>query len=120
MAVVKVLQVLAPGLLTTVQDLGRYGYGRYGVAPSGALDSLALRVANVLVGNPEIYAGLETMLLGLRCRVLTDIVIAVAGADLQPRQNQRRQINKRIRQDMIPEDRQRKISRMQNLIHGGD
>jgi antagonist of KipI len=84
---VEVLEVLSPGLLTTVQDLGRSGFGRYGVAPSGALDSFALRVGNLLVGNPESEAGLETTLLGLRLRVLSDILIAVTGADLQPQLN---------------------------------
>jgi antagonist of KipI len=84
---VAVLEVLSPGLLTTVQDLGRFGFGRYGVAPSGALDSFALRIGNLLVGNPESEAGLETTLLGLRLRVLSDMRIAVTGADLQPQLN---------------------------------
>ena len=51
MADIEILEILSPGILTSVQDLGRYGYGRYGVAPSGALDSFALRIANLLVGN---------------------------------------------------------------------
>jgi len=84
---VEVLEVLAPGLLTTVQDLGRFGFGVYGVAPSGALDSFALRIGNLLVGNPETEAGLETTLLGLRLKVLRDMVIAVTGADLQAQVN---------------------------------
>lgn len=87
MEAVKVLEVLAPGPLTTVQDLGRYGYGRYGVAPSGAVDSFSLRVANVLVGNPEGEAGLEITLLGLKVQALTDLAVAVTGGDLQPRLN---------------------------------
>jgi antagonist of KipI len=45
------IEVLEPGMLTTVQDLGRFGYQRYGVPVSGAMDGLALRAANLLVGN---------------------------------------------------------------------
>jgi antagonist of KipI len=78
------LEVLEPGPLTTVQDLGRYGFGRYGVPPSGALDSFSLRAANLLVGNWEGEAGLEITLMGLKVRALTDSVVAIGGADLRP------------------------------------
>ena len=84
-----VMEVLAPGLQTTVQDPGRFGFGQYGVAASGALDAFALRTANLLVGNPENAACLETMLLGLRVRALRDIAVAVTGADLQPQCDQK-------------------------------
>ena len=87
MDVIESLEILAPGPLTTVQDLGRYGFGRYGVPPSGALDSFSLRVANLLVGNPEGEAGIEITLMGLKMRVLTDLVVALCGADLQPHLN---------------------------------
>ncbi len=87
MEAVKALEILSPGPLTTVQDLGRYGYGRYGVAPSGALDSFSLRVANLLVGNPEDEAGLEITLLGLKVQALADLAVAVTGGDLQPQLN---------------------------------
>jgi biotin-dependent carboxylase-like uncharacterized protein len=87
MAAIETLEILSPGIMTTVQDLGRYGYGRYGVAPSGALDSFSLRIANLLVGNSEDQACLETMLLGPGIKVLTDVVIAVTGGDLQPKKN---------------------------------
>jgi len=89
MGAVKALEILSPGPLTTVQDLGRYGYGRYGVAPSGALDSFSLRVANLLVGNPEDEAGLEITLLGLKVQALTDLSVAVTGGDLQPWLNEK-------------------------------
>ncbi len=83
MAGAPTLEVLSPGILTTVQDLGRGGYTRWGVAPSGAVDTLAARAANRLVGNPEGSAVLETTLLGLRLRLLRDTRLAVCGADLQ-------------------------------------
>ncbi len=87
MADVNALQVLSPGIQSTVQDLGRHGYGRYGVAPSGALDGFALRIANLLVGNREDEAGLETTLMGLTLQALTDMLVAVTGANLQLRLN---------------------------------
>jgi len=85
--IIESLEILSPGPLTTVQDPGRYGFGRYGVPPSGALDSFSLRVANVLVGNPETEAGIEITLMGLKVRVLTGLVVALCGGDLQPHLN---------------------------------
>ena len=87
MADLEILEILSPGILTSVQDLGRYGYGRYGVAPSGALDSFALRIANLLAGNRSDQACLEIMLLGPAIRALEDIVVAVTGGNLQPRRD---------------------------------
>jgi antagonist of KipI len=78
------LEVLEPGPFSTIQDLGRYGFGRYGVPPSGALDAFALRTANLLVGNPEGEAGLEITLMGLKVRALTNSVVAIGGGDLRP------------------------------------
>jgi len=83
------MEIKAAGPLTTVQDLGRFGFARYGVAPSGALDSVAMRIANLLVDNPEEEAVLEITLPGFCATVLTDAVIAVTGADLGWHQNDR-------------------------------
>ena len=66
-----VLEVTAPGIQSTIQDHGRFGFGRYGVAPSGALDQFSLRVANLLVDNPENEAAIEITLTGFRVRILT-------------------------------------------------
>jgi antagonist of KipI len=85
---IETLEILAPGPLTTVQDLGRFGFGRYGVAPSGALDSFSLRIGNLLVGNREDEACLEITLFGLKLKALTDAVITITGADIQPRLNE--------------------------------
>ncbi|MGE5346026.1 MAG: allophanate hydrolase subunit 2 family protein, partial [Acidithiobacillales bacterium] len=60
----RALLVREAGLLTTVQDLGRPGWGALGIPAAGALDTEALRIANLLVGNPEGAAGLEITLLG--------------------------------------------------------
>ena len=78
------LHILRPGLLTTVQDLGRPGYQHIGVVVSGALDAVALRVANLVVGNTEDAAGLEITLLGPTIRFEADHLIALTGADLSP------------------------------------
>ena len=88
MGSIETLEILAPGPLTTVQDLGRFGFGRYGVAPSGALDSFSLRIGNLLVGNREDEACLEITLFGLKLKALTDAVITITGADIQPRLNE--------------------------------
>ena len=87
MAAVKVLEITKPGPLTTIQDRGRFGFGPYGVAPSGAVDSFSLRVGNRLVGNGEDEAGLEITFAGPAVTALSEIAIAVTGADIQPRIN---------------------------------
>jgi len=74
------IEVLRPGLLTTVQDRGRFGYQKFGVPVSGAVDEIALRVANMLVGNPQGAAALEATVLGPQLRFLTDTVVALTGA----------------------------------------
>ena len=74
------LRVLEPGLFTAVQDLGRTGYQRLGIPVSGALDPVALRVANVVVGNPQDTAGLKIALIGPMLEVLADSVrVALCG-----------------------------------------
>ena len=75
------VQVLAPGLLTTVQDLGRQGFGTMGVSPSGAADALSLRIGNLLVGNPAHAAALEMTLLGGAFQFPQGGVLALTGSD---------------------------------------
>ena len=77
-----VFEVLQPGVLATIQDLGRTGLQRHGVGTAGAMDRFALQVANLLVGNPRGTAALEIGLGGLRLRCLEDRILAVCGADL--------------------------------------
>jgi antagonist of KipI len=76
-----VIQVQSPGLLTTVQDLGREGFGPLGVSASGAADPIALRLGNRLVGNTEGAAGLEMTLLGGTFLFPEGAIIALAGSD---------------------------------------
>ncbi len=75
------IQVQAPGLLTTVQDLGREGFVPLGVSPSGAADPISLRNGNRLVGNAESAAGLEMTLLGGTFLFPEGAVLALAGPD---------------------------------------
>jgi biotin-dependent carboxylase-like uncharacterized protein len=87
MAGADTFEVLSPGIMSSVQDLGRFGGARHGVAASGALDGFAVRVGNLLVGNDENAAVVETTLMGLRIRILRDTLVAVTGGDLQPRRD---------------------------------
>ncbi len=75
------IEVRAPGLLTTVQDLGREGFGPMGVSPSGAADPIALRMGNRLAGNAERVAALEMTLLGGTFVFPERSEIALTGAD---------------------------------------
>ncbi|WP_126426842.1 biotin-dependent carboxyltransferase family protein [Brevibacillus marinus] len=79
-----VFEVIKPGLFTTVQDLGRFGYQQYGMAVSGAMDPYALRIGNLLVGNEEGAAGLEMTLVGPVLKACRDCLIAITGGDLNP------------------------------------
>ena len=73
-------EVVDPGILTTVQDTGRWGYQSYGVSVSGVMDSVAHRRANGLVGNRESAASLEVTLRGPTLRFLSEVRLAVSGA----------------------------------------
>ena len=77
-------EILDPGLLTTVQDRGRYGYQRYGVPVSGAMDEFALRMANLMAGNDQDAAALEVTVRGPKIEVPASTWIAVTGADISP------------------------------------
>lgn len=75
------MTVLSPGIMASVQDLGRLGYRHLGVGQAGAMDAMALRIGNMLVGNPEDAAAIEITLGGFRVRFLHDTVFALTGAD---------------------------------------
>jgi biotin-dependent carboxylase-like uncharacterized protein len=75
-------RVINPGLSTTVQDLGRPGYFHLGIPIGGAMDRLAMRAANLLVGNDESAAGLEAVFVGPQLEFTADTVVAVTGADM--------------------------------------
>ncbi len=79
------VEVVSPGPLTTIQDLGRPGWAHIGVPRSGAADRESLQRANRLVGNPAGAAALETTLVGPKLRAESDVVIALAGAPVPAR-----------------------------------
>src|SRR5262245_29964218 len=79
------IKVITPGLATTVQDLGRPGYYHLGIPLSGGMDRLALRAANMLVGNDEGAAVLEAVFTGPELEFTSDATVAVTGAELPPR-----------------------------------
>jgi antagonist of KipI len=79
------IQVQTPGLQTTVQDLGRNGFGPVGVSPSGAADPISLRLGNRLVGNDDSAAGLEMMLLGGTFAFPDGAILALTGSDCAAR-----------------------------------
>ncbi|MFQ5761956.1 MAG: biotin-dependent carboxyltransferase family protein [Candidatus Bathyarchaeia archaeon] len=82
------IKVIHGGLWSTVQDAnGRPGYYSLGIPPSGASDSFALRVGNLLVKNDQNAAGIEVILFGLKLEMMEDTVIAVTGGDLGPKIN---------------------------------
>lgn len=76
------ITVINPGLLTTVQDKGRFGHRASGMPVSGVMDHYAHSVANIIVGNQEDCAVLETTLSGGKFRFHEDMLIAVTGADM--------------------------------------
>ena len=78
------IKVIKGGMLTTVQDLGRTGYRKDGIIVSGAMDSLALEIGNLLLGNEPGEAGLECTLLGPKLLFQTDHLIAITGGNLSP------------------------------------
>lgn len=82
-----VLRVIEPGLLTTVQDLGRPHAISAGVPPGGAMDRFAHRAANLLVGNPEVDATLECTLTGPSLVAEHSCLVAITGADFDARIN---------------------------------
>ena len=73
------VHVLRPGLLSTIQDLGRYGLQHLGVVPSGAMDHCAHRMANALVGNDDEAATLECTIVGPELMFGEDALVALCG-----------------------------------------
>lgn len=78
------INVLKGGMLTTVQDLGRKGYRKDGIIVSGAMDTLALEIGNLLLGNDVNEAGLECTVLGPKLQFNTTQLVAITGGDLSP------------------------------------
>ncbi|CAM3914638.1 biotin-dependent carboxyltransferase family protein [Mesobacillus zeae] len=76
------MEVIHPGLLTSIQDFGRFGNQKYGVIVNGAMDTLSHRVANLLVGNAEKMGTIEMNMQGAAFRFHSDAFIAITGAEM--------------------------------------
>ena len=88
----RTIDVVEPGTHTTIQDFpGRIGYWEIGVPPSGPMDHLALRLANLLVGNKEGASALECTVSGPKLKFHHRAIVCVSGADMQPEIDGRRQ-----------------------------
>ena len=81
------LVIQKEGILNSIQDLGRFGYRRAGINPSGAMDTAAVRILNVLVGNQEDEAVIELHFPAGQMRLEEPAVFAIGGADLAPHLN---------------------------------
>lgn len=84
------ISVLNPGLLTTIQDLGRIGYQKYGVIVSGAMDAYAMRLSNIMVGNEENEAVLEITLIGPSLKLEKGTLFSLTGGNLSPTINEKK------------------------------
>ena len=82
-----IMKVITPGPLSTVQDGGRFGYMSTGFGSGGAMDLRAMRIANILVGNNENDGVIEMTMMGMTVTFDCDSVIALTGADMQPKLN---------------------------------
>src|SRR5207302_9274521 len=80
-----IASVILAGFQTTVQDCGRAGLRKFGVTPGGALDSVSLRLANLLVGNPECVAGRECASGGVRMQFDSERSVALGGGEFERR-----------------------------------
>lgn len=91
------IEILAPGFYSTIQDLGRTGFQEYGVPYAGVMDRNAALMANSLVGNKASLAVMEITMTGPKLRFLCDADICMSGADISPKVNEKSvKINKRI------------------------
>jgi len=75
------IRVVSPGMQTTVQDLGRFGWTHFGISASGAADPFALRAGNLLVGNAENAAAIEMTLMGGAFEFESNTTVALTGSD---------------------------------------
>lgn len=81
------IRILKGGMMTTVQDLGRNGYQSQGFSVAGAMDVRSLKIANLLLDNPENEAVLEITLIGPTLEFTSATIIAITGGDFQPQIN---------------------------------
>ncbi|MUP46942.1 biotin-dependent carboxyltransferase [Gramella sp. BOM4] len=81
------IEVLQPGLFSSIQDLGRFGFQKYGAPQSGVMDRYAMRICNLLLGNPQEASVLEMTFQGPKLKFNSETRICITGADLSPQVN---------------------------------
>ncbi len=81
------IKVLQPGLFSSIQDLGRFGYQKFGVPHSGVMDRYAMRICNMILGNPQETAVMEITMQGPELKFLASAYICICGADMSPKVN---------------------------------
>lgn len=81
------IEVLQPGLFSSIQDLGRFGFQKYGVPQSGVMDRYAMRICNLILGNSETTSVMEITMLGPQLKFNSATSICISGADLTPQVN---------------------------------
>lgn len=105
------VKVIKTGFYTSVQDLGRIGFQKYGVPVSGAMDYYSVRVANALLDNDENDAILEITLTGPTLQFNCNTIICISGADISPKLN-----NKPIKLNTVVSIKKRILFLLENLI----
>jgi biotin-dependent carboxylase-like uncharacterized protein len=83
------MHIIYPGIFSTIQDLGRKGFLADGIPPSGAMDSFALRMGNLLLKNPIGEAGIEMTGIGVKVKILQHSIISITGADVEATLNEK-------------------------------
>ena len=106
--------IIKPGLLDTIQDMGRQGFGSWGVSPGGAMDGYAAQVANLLVGNDKQEAVIEIHFPGPQILFEQNTLIAITGADFSPTVND--EIIPRWQPVVV---RKNTVLHFPSLVHGG-
>src|SRR5215831_16631775 len=81
------ISIIKPGLLDTVQDMGRFGYGNWGINPTGVMDQYAAKLANMLVGNESTEAVIEIHFPGAQILFEQNALISLTGANFSPTLN---------------------------------
>ncbi|UKM64394.1 biotin-dependent carboxyltransferase family protein [Flavobacteriaceae bacterium GSB9] len=83
------VKVLKPGIYSSVQDLGRFGYQEFGVPYSGVMDNYAAKMVNLLLGNHENAAVIEMTMMGPTLEFKSDTLICISGAEMSPKLNKK-------------------------------
>ncbi|PTX42516.1 biotin-dependent carboxylase-like uncharacterized protein [Christiangramia gaetbulicola] len=107
------IEVLQPGLFSSIQDLGRFGYQKFGVPHSGVMDRYSMRICNMILGNPQETAVMEITMQGPELKFSASAYICICGADISPKVN-----SEEIPQDEIIEIKAGDILKFGGLRNG--